>query len=248
MTVRQAIDEYSTAARKAVMDELKQLRRLKVLKFHKPDQLDPKTLKSRLPSKTFVRVKFDANNVFEKIKARLVGGGHRQKRYLYSESETSSPTISLVGLYIVATIAAEEERTVITVDVAGAYLRAYMKKFVLIQINKEESAILVGMYPELAEYLNDDGKLTAECLKALYGLIKSGRLWFDTIKEKLLQQGYVQNSCIFNKWHDDAQVQSTIGVYVDDLLTTCKNSDIAESVITWLKAEFDELKVTGQDP
>ena len=247
MTVRQAIDEYGTAARKAVMDELKQLIRLKVLKFHKPDQLDPTTLKSRLPSKTFVRVKFDANNVFEKIKARLVGGGHRQKRYLYSESETSSPTISLVGLYIVATIAADEERTVITADVAGAYLRAYMKKFVLIQINKEESAILVEMYPELIEYLDDDGKLTAECLKALYGLIESGRLWFDTIKEKLLQQGYVQNPyepCIFNKWHDDAQVQSTIGVYVDDLLTTCKNSDIAESIITWLEAEFDELKVT----
>jgi hypothetical protein len=196
-------------------------------------------------------VKFDANNISEKIKAQLVGGGHRQKRYLYSESETSSPTISLVGLYIVATIAAEEERTVITADVAGAYLRAYMKKFVLIQINKDESAILVEMYPELAEYLDDDGKLTAECLKALYGLIESGRLWFDTIKDKLLAQGYVQNPyepCIFNKWHDDAQVQSTIGVYVDDLLTTCKNSDIAESVITWLKAEFDELKVTGQDP
>jgi hypothetical protein len=111
-----------------------------------------------------------------------------------------------------------------------------MKKFVLIQINKEESAILVEMYPdELAEYLDDDGKLTAECLKALYGLIESGRLWFDTIKEKLLEQGYVQNPyepCIFNKWHDDAQVQSTIGVYVDDLITSCKNSDIAESVIT----------------
>ena len=67
----------------------------------------------------------------------------------------------------VATIAAEEERTVITADVAGAYLRAYMKKFVLIQINKDESAILVEMYPELAEYLDDDGKLTAECV------------WFD---------------------------------------------------------------------
>ena len=245
MTVRQAIDEYGTAARKAVMDELKQLIRLKVIKFHKPDQLDPKTLKSRLPSKTFVRVKFDANNIF---KARLVGERHRQKRYLYSESETSLPTISLVGLYIVATIAAEEERTLITAVVAGAYLRAYMKKFVLIQINKEESAILVEMYPdELAEYLDDDGKLTAECLKALYGLIESGRLWFDTIKEKLLEQGYAQNPyepCICNKWHDDTQVQSTIGVYVDDLITTCKNSDIADTVITWLEAEFDELKVT----
>jgi len=33
-------------------------------------------------------------------------------------------------------------------------------------------------------------------------------------------------------------------VYVDDLITTCKNTAIAESVITWLESEFDELKVT----
>ena len=85
----------------------------------------------------------------------------------------------------------------------------------LIQINKEESAILVETYPELAEYLDDGGKLTAECLKALYGLIESGRIWLDTIKEKLLEQGYVQNPyepCIFNKWHDDSQVKA-LSVY-----------------------------------
>ena len=229
------------------MEELKQLIKLQVLKFHKPDLLDPKTAKSVLPSKTFVKVKYDPTGAFDKIKARLVGGGHRQKRYLYKETETSSPTISLVGLYIVALTAAHEGRTVITADVAGAYLRAFMKKLVLIKINKEESEMLVEMYPELEQYLDDQGKLTAECLKALYGLIESGKLWYDTIKEKLLKNGYVQNPyepCIFNKWHEDKQVQSTIGVYVDDLITTCKDTGIAESIITWLLSEFDELKIT----
>ena len=78
-------------------------------------------------------------------------------------------------------------------------------------------------------------------------MIESGRLWFDTIKQKLIEQGYEQNPyepCIFNKWHDNEQNQSTIGVYIDDLITTYKNSDIAESIITWLEAEFDEPKVT----
>ena len=247
MTVRQAIDKYGIPARQAVMEELKQLIKLQVLKFHKPDLLDPRTAKGILPSKTFVKVKFDPNGAFDKIKARLVGGGHRQKRYLYSETETSSPTISLVGLYIIALTAAHEGRTVITADVAGAYLRAFMKKLVLIKINQEESQMLVEMYPELEEYLDDQGKLTAECLKALYGLIESGKLWYDTIKEKLIKNGYVQNPyepCIFNKWHEDKQVQSTIGVYVDDLITTCKDTAIAESIITWLQFEFDELKIT----
>jgi hypothetical protein len=119
-----------------------------------------------------------------------------------------------------------------------------MKKLVLIKINQEESQMLVEMYPELEEYLDDHGKLTAECLKALYGLIESGKLWYDTIKEKLIKNGYVQNPyepCIFNKWQ---QVQSTIGVYVDDLIKTCKDTAIAESIITWLESEFDELKIT----
>ena len=33
-------------------------------------------------------------------------------------------------------------------------------------------------------------------------------------------------------------------MYVDDLITTCKDTAIAESIIAWLESEFDELKVT----
>jgi hypothetical protein len=90
-----------------------------------PDLLDPRTAKGILSSKTFVKVKFDLNGAFDKIKARLVGGGHRQNRYLYSETKTSSPTISLVGLYIIALTAAHEgRRTVITADEAGRQIPA----------------------------------------------------------------------------------------------------------------------------
>ena len=110
LTVRQAINQYGNPARESVMNELRQLIKLKVLKFIQPDLLDPTTLKGILSSKMFVKPKFDPDGEFDKIKARLVGGGHRQKRYLYSETETSSPTISLVRLYIVALTAAKEGR------------------------------------------------------------------------------------------------------------------------------------------
>jgi hypothetical protein len=148
MTVRQAIDKYGIPVRQAVMDKLKQLIKLQVLKFHKPYLLDLRTVKGIiLPSKTFVKVKFDPNGAFDKLKARLVGGGHRQKRYLHNKTEKSSPTISLVGLYIIALTAAHEGQTVITADVAGAYLRgAFMKKLVLIKIDKKKSKMLEEMY------------------------------------------------------------------------------------------------------
>ena len=126
--------------------------RLNVFKFHNPNLLTPKQLKARIPSKTFVKPKYFPNGLFNKIKARLVGGGHRQKRHLYTENDTSSPTISLVGLFIIAVIAAREKRHVITMDIGGAYLRAHMKKEVLVLINKEETRILLELYPELAQY------------------------------------------------------------------------------------------------
>jgi hypothetical protein len=168
MTISEAIDRFGDPAKQAVINELQQLIRLNVFKFHDPNLLSPKQLKARIPSKTFVKPKYFPNGLFNKIKARLVGGGHRQKRYLYTENDTSSPTISLVGLFIIATIAARERRHVITMDIGGAYLRAYMKKQVLVLINKEEAKILIELYPELAQYRDENGRLTAQAMKALY--------------------------------------------------------------------------------
>jgi hypothetical protein len=247
MTIREAIDRYGDPAKQAVISELQQLIRLNVFKFFDPNLLTPSQRKVRIPSKTFVKPKYFPNGLFNKIKARLVGGGHRQKRYLYTENDTSSPTISLVGLFIIATIAARERRHVITMDIGGAYLRAYMKKQVFVLINKEEAEILVELYPELAKYRDEHGRLTAQALKALYGCIESGKLWYDTLSSKLLANGYVQNpydKCIFNKWHESEGVQSTIGIHVDDCFMSCVVPKILESIVQWFAEEFEDLNVT----
>ena len=247
MTIREAIEQFGDSAKQAVINELQQLIRLQVFKFHIPNLLSAEQRKSRIPSKTFVKPKYFPNGLFNKIKARLVGGGHRQKRYLYTENDTSSPTISLVGLFIIATIAAREHRHVITMDIGGAYLRAYMKKQVLVLINKEESDILVELYPELAEYRDESGRLTAEALKALYGCIESGKLWYDTLSSKLLANGYIQNpydQCIFNKIHMQEGVQSTIGIHVDDCFISCVIPAILESIVEWFAEAFEDLNVT----
>ena len=53
-----------------------------------------------------------------------------QDKELYSESETPAPTASLQSIYMVAGIAAQERRTVVTADIGGAYLSADMKKVI----------------------------------------------------------------------------------------------------------------------
>ena len=132
-------------------------------------------------------------------------------------------------------------------DIGGAYLRAYMKKQVLVLINKEEADILRELYPELARYRDENGRLTAQAMKALYGCIESGKLWYDTLSSKLFANGYVQNSydkCIFNKWHDTEGVQSTIGIHVDDCFISCVVPEILESIVQWFAEEFEDLNVT----
>jgi hypothetical protein len=247
MTISEAIDRFGDPAKQAVISELQQLIRLNVFKFHDPNLLTSNQRKARIPSKTFVKPKYFPNGLFNKIKARLVGGGHRQKRYLYTENDTSSPTISLVGLLIIATIAARERRHVITMDIGGAYLRAYMKKQVLVLINKQEADILIELYPELAQYRDENGRLTAQAMKALYGCIESGKLWYDTLSSKLLANGYIQNpydKCIFNKWHESKGVQSSIGIHVDDCFISCVVPEILESIVQWFAEEFEDLNVT----
>ena len=124
---------------------------------------------------------------------------------------------------------------------------ATMKKQVLVLINKEETDILIQLYPELARYRDENGRLTAQAMKALYGCIESGKLWYDTLSSKLLANGYVQNSydkCIFNKWHDTEGVQSTIGIHMDDCFISYVVPEILESIVQWFAEEFEDLNVT----
>ena len=96
-----------TDTKRAVISELQQLIRLNVFKFHGPNLLTPTNAKLVYPPRhSYVKPKYFPNGLFNEIKAKQVPGGHRQKRYLYTENDTSSPTISLVGLFVIATIAA----------------------------------------------------------------------------------------------------------------------------------------------
>ena len=60
--------------------------------------------RSVIRSSMFLKEKFLSTGEFEKLKARFVTGGHLQDRSAYTAEETSSPTVSLSALYMVASI------------------------------------------------------------------------------------------------------------------------------------------------
>ena len=67
------------------------------------------------------------SGILDRIKARLVAGGHRQDRSLYSDQETSLPTVSLTAVFAQAAIATHRRDFVMTLDHKAGYLNATMK-------------------------------------------------------------------------------------------------------------------------
>ena len=107
------------------------------------------------------------------MKARLVAGGHRQDRSLYSDQETSSPTVSLTAVFAQAAIAAQREDFVMTLDHKEVYLNATMKgPEVKMMLSREVSEILCEVCEDYRVYLRNNGTILVQLQKALYGCIQ----------------------------------------------------------------------------
>lgn len=191
----------------------------------------------------FFKEKFTPAGEFDKLKARLVAGGHMQDKALYED--ISSPTVSTSAVFMIAAIAAKEQRSVVTVDIAGAYLNADMgEEEVLMSLDKTLAMLLVKIKPEYAQYLLKDGTMIVKLNKALYGCIESAKLWYDNLTATLEAMGFTTNKrdiCVFNKMFGDKQC--TICVHVDDLKITCANPDAIESVLEQLTARYQTLTI-----
>ena len=97
--------------------------------------------------------------------------------------------MSLEGLITTLVIDAQEQRDVVICDVPGAYLNASMPKdkFVLIKFVDEFVDLMCMADPSLKPIVRmENGKkvLYLRILKALYGGIESGLLWYQMFTDK----------------------------------------------------------------
>jgi len=125
-----------------------------------------------IPSKFFLKNKGNNDNV--ELKGRFVGGGHRQDETIYERK--SSPTVSPQTIFITLADAAEKKKSILIADVPCAYLHAPRGDLakVYVRLNKEMTAALIKLCPEFEPMVEEDGTLTVEILKGLYGLVESG--------------------------------------------------------------------------
>lgn len=200
---------------------------------------------SAIPSKMFLTPKKLPSGALDKIKARLVAGGHRQDRSLYTDQETSSPTASIAAVFAQAAITAHRGDSVLTLDHKAAYLNAAMKgPIVKMILSKDVSTILCSVSKDFKIYLRANGTILVQLEKALYGCIQSAVLWCDELSSTLEGLGYTKNpydTCVFNKIRED-QID-TILVYVDDLLLTSRSQVELHSIANALRSRYGGVTV-----
>eukprot|EP01030_Chromulinospumella_sphaerica_P034339 gene34339-biopygen9391 len=243
ITVRYALETFPEAAPESMKKELQQMLDKGVFQAVRANELPLDQLKRRIPSSMFLKEKFDAQGQFEKLKSRLVAGGHRQDKELYGD--ISSPTASTTALMIVCALAAREHRRVITMDITGAYLNANMKGVKThMLLDSTLSTLLSDLNPIYNNYKDEKGRVTVLLKKALYGCVESAKLWFEHLSNTLVSLGFKNNwkeACVFNRFARG--VQTTIVVYVDDLFITSEDESDLELAARQLQDAYGDVTI-----
>ena len=233
MTISEATSEHGKQAYLGIYKEVKQMIDKTVFKPVKTD-------KKKLPCKLFLTLKSDS------VKGRLVAGGHRQDRSLYSEEDTYAATVATQHLFCIASIAGAENRFVVTIDIVGAYLNANMKREdIYLHIKPDLASYFFDLKPEWKKNANDDGSLDVQALKAIYGCIESAHLFTEHATNNLRKIGFVTNPydpCIMNKVSDRGN-QITIAMHSDDWKLTCINEQDIDDVINLIQEVYHDIKV-----
>ena len=134
-----------------------------------------------IPSQWVLLKKRDENNAVRKLKARLVGGGHKQI-YGVDFDNTSSPTVCLDSLRLLIDLGAEHDWEIDVIDFTSAYLNGELP---------DDKPVYMQQPPGFVIHGKEDWVLQLK--KAIYGLKNAGYHWFNTLRTLLLSIGLQQS-------------------------------------------------------
>jgi len=246
LKIKVALERFGKIAYDSIKDELVQL-------FIKKRALVPMLLREVtranlyfpiLSSHMFLREKYNAIGDFEKIKARLVADRSTQDREDFDDEEISSPTACLESIFNMLKLVAVEKRHLLILDVGGAYLNAKIDNPVYMFIAPDLANILLNICPHFRKFKDEKGRVLVQIDKAMYGLVQSAKLWYNTITGVLERNGFAPNPmgpCVWNKIIDGNQ--TSIVIYVDDLAISSKPKDDVHATMELIKKEFVDVKV-----
>ena len=145
----------------------------------------------------------------EKRDGRIKGRACADSRSLrdrISPEDATSPTVSTEAFAMSCAIDAREERAVVTCDIPGAYLHCKMDELCHVLLEGVLVDLYIKVNPSAAPMVETTkwGKkrLYTRMHKALYGHMKSGKLFLMNISGKLKDLGFIPNPddlCVLNK-------------------------------------------------
>jgi len=236
--------KYKGAAFKSQYKEIKSLLDNGTFEGVIPGSLSKNQRKKVIRTIMFLKEKYAADGSFEKLKARLVANGSQMDRD--KSKDVSSPTVSLIALLVISTLAAREGREIATMDVGSAFVKASMEgeDEVFVVLDQLSAALLIQIDPSYEKYLDDKGEMTVKLKKALYGCLQSARLWHNLLISELRGCGYTQNvfePCVLNKTVDGKQC--TLLVHVDDIKVASLIPGEIDRVHSVLVAKFGAVSL-----
>ena len=100
--------------------------------------------------------------------------------------DTFSPTIRTLTFLLVLQIAIAKGLKCATQDIKYAYLNA--------DIPESDVPIITKLHPLVAKMCGLDLNQRYQIMKCLYGLPKSGKLWYEHYTRNLIREGYTQSN------------------------------------------------------
>ena len=249
MSTKKAIADYGDLAIQSLITEIDGFLEREVWQGILWSSLSNTQRKRILRSSTFLKEKFDLFGKLIKLKSRIVVDGSMEDRTLFKESDISSPTAALSSVLAVVTVAAAEDRQVLTLDIGQAYLNSNMPGDVMVRLEPVIAMLLCERDKSFKPYLDERGSMIVRLNKAQYGCVESARLWYNTLSAKLVSMGYEVNPydpCVFNRIGTNGK-QTTAVIYVDDILATSEENCDLEELAAAMEAEYKTISVKRGD-
>lgn len=187
--------------------------------------------KSAIDNKWVYKIKTKSNGEIERYKARLVIRGFSQ-RFGFDYFETFSPVVKYTSVRTILAIAAAKNLTLKQFDVKTAFLYSELEE---------------EIYMKQPKGYDDNTGRVCKLLKSLYGLKQASRCWnmkFTSFIKKFNFKVSSADSCVFI--NTNGHMITYLALYIDDGLMASNDLKFVDSVIQYLRGEF-EIKFSEVD-
>jgi hypothetical protein len=248
LSLKAGLKAWGNKAHTAARNEMKQLHMRNTFKPKHWHQLSHAQRQMVLECRMFLKEKRDG-----KTKGRTVAGGNKQRGYIPKE-DASSPTVATESVLLTCIIDSEEGRDVAVIDIPNAFVQTrveHEKYMAFIKIRGVLVDILVELAPDVYQpYATKDKKgveqLLVQCQNALYGTMIASLLYYRKFAKSLTDIHFVINPydpCVANKIIRGKQM--TICWHVDDLKASHVMTKITDSIIKYLRQEYESIFEDG---